>query len=54
MGKCLHPAVRQDITTFKALMTRVEPAMVEAMLEDNKQAMPVALAEATANRRTGR
>jgi methionyl-tRNA synthetase len=35
-----QPLLAHEITPFKALMTRVEPAMVEAMLEDNQQAMP--------------
>lgn len=30
-----QPLLGQDIATFKALMTRVEPAMVAAMIEDN-------------------
>jgi methionyl-tRNA synthetase len=44
------PLLGQDITTFKALMTRVEAPMVEAMLEDNRQAMP---APAEAPKATG-
>lgn len=36
------PLVNHTIQAFKPLMTRVEAAQVEAMLEDNKQAMPVA------------
>ncbi len=35
-----QPLLAQEITTFKPLMTRVEAAMVEAMLEDNKKAIP--------------
>lgn len=34
------PLTACEITKFSALMTRVETAMVEAMIEDNKQAMP--------------
>lgn len=30
-----------EINTFKALMTRVDSSMIDAMLEDNKQAVPV-------------
>ncbi len=32
------PLLGSEIATFKALMTRVEPAMIEAMLEDNASA----------------
>ena len=35
-----QPLLAQEITPFKPLMTRVEAAMVEAMLEDNKKAIP--------------
>lgn len=34
------PLTHHEINKFTALMTRVETAMVEAMLEDNKQAAP--------------
>ncbi|MFN3785345.1 MAG: methionine--tRNA ligase subunit beta, partial [Thiothrix sp.] len=33
------PLIGSQITPFKALMTRVEPTMIEAMLEDNQQIM---------------
>ena len=42
------PLIGSEITTFKALMTRVEPTMVEAMLEDNKQAIQPAAVNNTA------
>jgi methionyl-tRNA synthetase len=42
------PLIGSEIATFKALMTRVEPAMVEAMLEDNKQAIQPAAVNNTA------
>ncbi len=35
-----QPLVGHSINVFKPLMTRVETAQVEAMLDDNKQAMP--------------
>lgn len=35
-----QPLVSHSINVFKPLMTRVETAQVEAMLDDNKQAMP--------------
>ena len=35
-----NPLLNAEIATFQALMTRVDSTMVEAMLEDNKQAMP--------------
>ena len=35
-----QPLVSHNINVFKPLMTRVETAQVEAMLDDNKQAMP--------------
>lgn len=42
------PLTGCEITTFKALMTRVESAMIEAMIEDNQQAIqPVAVNNAT-------
>ena len=34
------PLLNHTIAPFKALMTRVEQPLIEAMLEDNKQAMP--------------
>lgn len=34
------PLTAHEISPFKALMTRVETSMIEAMIEDNKQAMP--------------
>jgi methionyl-tRNA synthetase len=43
------PLLKHEITTFKALMTRVEATMVEAMLEDNKQAMPTPVEPSKAN-----
>ncbi|MGB1254744.1 MAG: methionine--tRNA ligase [Thiolinea sp.] len=36
------PLLGTEIVKFKALMTRAEQKMVDAMLEDNKQALPVA------------
>jgi methionyl-tRNA synthetase len=33
------PLLTQEVNTFQALMTRIDPAMIAAMLEDNKQAM---------------
>ena len=35
-----QPLLAQEIAAFKPLMTRVEATMVEAMLEDNKKAIP--------------
>ena len=41
--------VGHEITTFKALMTRVDNTMIEAMLEDNKQATPTPSVAEVAN-----
>ncbi|TXH70724.1 MAG: methionine--tRNA ligase [Thiothrix sp.] len=41
------PLVARQITPFKALMTRIERATVDAMIEDNKQALDQATASAT-------
>ncbi len=38
-GSVQQPLVGGEIATFKPLMVRVEQAMVDAMLEDNKQAL---------------
>lgn len=43
-----QPLVGGEIATFKPLMVRVEQAMVDAMLEDNKQALNPTLATAPA------
>ncbi len=39
-----QPLLAHGINPFKPLMTRAEMSMIEAMIEDNKQAMPVAAA----------
>lgn len=47
-----EPLLGTELVKFKALMTRAEQKMVDAMLEDNKQAMPV-VQEADAAAKTG-
>lgn len=39
------PLLGAEITKFKALMTRVEQKMIDAMLEDNNAALPAPVAE---------
>jgi methionyl-tRNA synthetase len=41
------PLLGNEIAKFKALMTRAEQKMVDAMIEDNKAALPVPAAEKT-------
>lgn len=45
-GSVQSPLLGSEITKFKALMTRAEQKMVDAMLEDNQAAMPAPAAEA--------
>lgn len=43
------PLLGSEIVKFKALMTRAEQKMVDAMLEDNKAALPAPVAETAAS-----
>jgi methionyl-tRNA synthetase len=46
-GSVQTPLLGNEIAKFKALMTRAEQKMVDAMIEDNKAALPVPAAEKT-------